>query len=66
MNFVKCLFVFYNIIITAPFFMIHPKMLLCFLVYNIIVFYHSVFVTFLILESVFIVYMTLMANLNLK
>ena len=61
MNFVKCLFVFYNIIITAPFFM-----LLCFLVYNIIVFYHSVFVTFLILESVFIVYMTLMANLNLK
>ena len=46
--------------------MIHPKKLLCFLVCNIIVFYHSVFVTFLILESVFIVYMTLMANLNLK
>ncbi len=46
--------------------MIHPKMVLCFLVYNIIVFYHSVFVTFLILESVFIVYMTLMDNLNLK
>ncbi len=67
MNFVKCLFFdFYNIIITAPFFMIHPKMLLRFLVYNIIVFYHSVFVTFLILESVFIVYMTLMDNLNLK
>lgn len=67
MNFVKCLFVFYNIIIiTAPFFMIHPKMLLCFFVYNIIVFYHSVFVIFLILESVFIVYMALMSNLNLK
>lgn len=41
-------------------------MVLCFFVYNIIVFYHSVFVTFLILESVFIVYTALMANLNLK
>lgn len=46
--------------------MIHPKMVLCFFLYNIIVFYHSVFVAFLILKSIFIVYMALMANLNLK
>ena len=66
MNFVKCLFCFLLHHNNGPIFYDLPEMLLRFLVYNIIVFYHSVFVTFLILESVFIVYMTLMANLNLK